>query len=65
MFDEISRLKRRARRAYLTMSAEGRGLDCGHALAQVINPRYSEAARTFDECMARLREIDPSCPRGG
>ena len=60
---ELFKLKYEARRHLLAYRAATEHLDCGAAIAQHISAAASEHARQFDDAMARLREIDPSCPK--
>lgn len=58
---EISKLKRRAR--VLCLSLRSYDADCGNALLELIDSRYAAERVEFEQVMARLREIDPECPR--
>jgi hypothetical protein len=59
---EISRLKRRARRLYLRIR-ERRDIGCGAHLAEFIRPDIGVDEAELGRIFARLREIDPDCPK--
>lgn len=63
-FLRIKFLKLRARRAYLFMEAVRDSYDCGHSMCLTISRDYGEASVRYEDAMARLREIDPSFPKG-
>lgn len=59
---QIEKLKRKARKAYLTYVDYTADRSCGHALSQYMSPTASIAAREYDEAMHALRLLDPNCP---
>lgn len=61
-FSEIERLKRKARAAYHAAEEIAASASCGRGLLEDISHTYASNKRTYEECMARLRQIDPTCP---
>lgn len=59
---DVEKLKRKARKAYITYVEYTADRTCGNALAQYMSPAASTAAREYDEAMHALRLLDPKCP---
>jgi len=63
MTSETNKLKRRARSLLIELRSDYGRADCGAALMEHISPAVAAKRVEFDQIMARLRELDPSCPR--
>ena len=59
---EINRLKREAREAYISYTAEVGRYDCGAHLAEHVNPRVYPNKIAFNNAMDELTKLDPTCP---
>lgn len=62
MSDEIKRLKRKARSAYIRYRSIAGEFSCGANLAAHISSRVSIPAREFNNAMDELAKIDPDTP---
>lgn len=61
-FEQICRLKKKCRKLRVEYM-EGYGhYDCGHHMAQLMNPTLGRIARKHDEAYAKLRKLDPDAP---
>ena len=61
--DEITRLKKKARAAYLK-ATQDTGWHAGWHMTETIRPDIGLARREFNETMAELEKLDPECPKG-
>lgn len=61
---EIERLKRRARKLYLSVQRELDNVDCGLSMLCVIRPHVGRNIDEFREVWARLQTLDPTAPKG-
>lgn len=55
----ITRLRRRAKLAYLAFLREAEQSDCGNEILKLYNPRAAKAVKRFNSAMGELKRIDP------
>lgn len=58
----INLLKRRAAFAIKQYRGLSNRSDCGHQVLQYISPEAAALAASFDDAMAELKKLDPTCP---
>jgi hypothetical protein len=61
---EITRLKARARRLYLSVQADLDSVDCGLSMLCYIRPSVARDIEAFRVTWARLQALDPTAPKG-
>lgn len=65
IMQEVENLKQSARKAYRRYyhHFDSQGFDCGHTLAQEIDPELCRLANNFNDVMEKLHGLDSNCPK--
>lgn len=61
---QIKKLKAKAKNAYVAYQNVELAGDAGVSLSAYINPKIDMHKQDFNEAMAQLEKIDPTCPQG-
>lgn len=61
-YEQIRRLRNKCRKLRVEYMEGYAHYDCGHHMAQLMNPTLGGIARKYDKTYEKLRKLDPDAP---